>query len=91
MKITRVLTMTRPDLRALAEAELLALTTIDTSQNWKAYDVDGLEAFARTVAAAERARIVAAMRARVSLLQTHGQELAANAMENLADELERGS
>ena len=36
----------------------------------------------------ERGQIVARLRERVRLLQSHGQEMPANAMENLADELE---
>ena len=73
--------MTRPDLRALAEAFVTARAARGAAL---IYDPADLESFASTVAAAERARIVAGFRARARRA-TNGEALG---WTYAADELE---
>jgi hypothetical protein len=82
--------MTRPDLRALADVFLAGSITIDSTLHWSGVDAPALTDFARTVAAAERARIVVNLRETARLAESsmaHDFETVAFALRKIADEL----
>ena len=80
--------MKEDELKTLATVYVAERLGMDASEvdsaHWATANTADLTAFAKTITA----RIVTEMRKRIALLQSHGQETAANAMENFTDELE---